>query len=78
MEAEYNEVLHWESPGPAVPGESSIAPDTPLGEGIQLAGIIQPLKGRQTTSLMFPGGTPPCAEIPERPQGMAARAGQLA
>ena len=29
MEVEYNEVLHWEAPGPAVPGESSTVPDTP-------------------------------------------------
>ena len=52
MEAEYNEVLHWEAPGPAVPGESSTAPNTPWGEGIQLADVIQLLKGRQTMSLM--------------------------
>ena len=52
MEVEYDEVLHWESPGPAVPGELCTAPDTPWGESIKLAGIIQPLKGRQTTSLM--------------------------
>ena len=52
MEVEYDEVLHWKAPGPAVPGESSTAPNTPWGEGIQLAGIVQLLKGRQTTSLM--------------------------
>ena len=52
MEVEYDEVLHWEAPGPAVPGEWSPAPYTPWGEGIQLAGIVQLLKGRQTTSLM--------------------------
>ena len=52
MEAEYNEVLHWEAPGPVVRGESSTAPDTPWGEGIQLAGIIQLLNGSQTMSLM--------------------------
>ena len=43
MEAEYDEVLCWEVPGPVEPGESSMAPETPWGEGIQLAGVIQPL-----------------------------------
>ena len=53
MEAEYDEVLHWEEPGPANPkGEPSMMPETPWGEGIQLAGTIQLLKGRQTPSLM--------------------------
>ena len=31
MEAEYDEVLHWEVPGPVEPGESSMAPETPGG-----------------------------------------------
>ena len=31
MEAEYDEVLHWEVPGPVEPGESSMAPETPWG-----------------------------------------------
>ena len=52
MEAEYDEVLHLEDPSPAVPGEVSAASETPWGEGIQLAGMVQHLKGRQTTSLM--------------------------
>ena len=52
MEVEYDEVLHWEALGPAVPGEPSTAANTPWREGIQLAGIVQPLKGRQTASLM--------------------------
>ena len=52
MEAEYDEVLHWEDPGPAVPGEMFPAPETLWGEGIQLAGMVQQLKGRQTPSLM--------------------------
>ena len=53
MEEEYNEVLSWEDPGPANPtGEPSTVPETPWGEGIQLAGVIQLLKGRQTPSLM--------------------------
>ena len=52
MEAEYHDVLHWEDPGPAVPGEVSAASETPWGEGTQLAGVVQHLTGRQTTSLM--------------------------
>ena len=52
MEAEYDEVLHWVDPGPAVPGEAATSSETPWGEGIQLAGVVQPLKGRQTSSLM--------------------------
>ena len=54
MEAEYDEVLHWEVPRPVEAGESSMAPETPWGEGIQLAGVIQPLGwGRkQIPSLM--------------------------
>ena len=52
MEEEFDEVLHWEDPGPAAPGEASVASETPWGEGIQLAGVIQPLRGRQTPSLM--------------------------
>ena len=52
MEAEYDEVLHWEVPGPVEPGESSMAPETPWGEGTQLVGVIQPLRGKQTPSLM--------------------------
>ena len=45
MEAEYDEILHWEVSGPVEAGESSMAPETPWGEGIQLAGVIQPLGG---------------------------------
>ena len=53
MEAEYNEALSWEDPGPANPtGEPSTVPEIPWGEGIQLAGVIQLLKGRQTPLLM--------------------------
>ena len=52
MEAEYDEVLHWEVSGPVKPGEPSMAPETPWGEGIQLVGVIQPLRGKQTPSLM--------------------------
>ena len=46
MEAVYDEVHHWEDPSPAVLGEMSAVPGTPWGEGIQLAGMVQPLKGR--------------------------------
>ena len=52
MEAEYDEVLHWGDPGPAVLHEASTSSDTPWGEGIQLAGVVQPLKGKKTSSLM--------------------------
>ena len=52
MEAECDEVLQWVDPGPAVPGEAATSSETPWWEGIQLAGVIQPLKGRQTSSLM--------------------------
>ena len=52
MEAEYDEVLHWEVPGPVKPSESSMAPETPWGESIQLVGVIQPLRRKQTPSLM--------------------------
>ena len=52
MEAEYDKTLHWVDPGPAIPGEVAASSGTPWGEGIQLAGVVQPLKGRQTSSLM--------------------------
>ena len=52
MEAEYDEVIHLVDPGPAVPGEAAASSETSWGEGIQLAGVVQPLKGRQTSSLM--------------------------
>ena len=52
MEAKYDEVLHWVDPGPAVPGEAAAPSETPWGEGIQLASVVQLLKGRQTSSLM--------------------------
>ena len=52
MEPEYEEVLHWVDPGPAVPGEASQTSDTPWAEGVQLTGVVQPLKGKKTSSLM--------------------------
>ena len=52
LEVEYNEVLHWKVPGPMEPGESSRVPGTQWEEGIQLVGVIQPLRGNQTLSLM--------------------------
>ena len=51
MEPEYGEVLQWVDPDAAGPAASKSA-DTPWGEGIFLAGVVQPLKGRQTASLM--------------------------
>ena len=38
--------------GPVEPGELSMAPETPWGEGIQLVGVIEPLRRKQTPSLM--------------------------
>ena len=52
MEPVYEEVLHWVDPDLAVPGEAAASPKTPWGEGIKLAGAVQPLKGRLTSSLM--------------------------
>ena len=52
MEAKYDEVLHWVDPSPAFPIEAAASSETPWGEGIHLAGVVQPLKGRQTSSLM--------------------------
>ena len=52
MELEYDKVLHWVDPGPAIPGEAAKSSKTPWGEGIKLAGAVQPLKGRLTSSLM--------------------------
>ena len=52
MEPAYEEVLHWVDSGPAIPGEAAASPETPWGEGIKLAGAVQPLKGRLTSSLM--------------------------
>ena len=31
MEAEYDEILHWDVSGPVEPGESSMARETPWG-----------------------------------------------
>ena len=52
MEPEYEQLLSWEDPGPAVPGEDATKPDKPWGDGIMVSGSNQPLKGRQTPSLM--------------------------
>ena len=48
MEPEYEQLLSWEDPGPAVPGEDATEPN----DGITVSGPSQPLKGRQTPSLM--------------------------
>ena len=52
VEPEFDEVLHWVDPDAAGPEGASSSADTPWGEGIFLAGVVQPLKGRQTASLM--------------------------
>ena len=52
MEPEYEQLLSWEDPGPAVLGEDATEPNKPWGDGITVSGSNQPLKGRQTPSLM--------------------------
>ena len=53
MEDEYNELLVYEDPGPAVPGASPTGdPSKPWGEGISVCGSAHPLKGRLHPSLM--------------------------
>ena len=52
MEPEYEQLLSWEDPGSAVPGAAATEPDKPWGDGIMVSGPSQPLKGRQTASLM--------------------------
>ena len=52
MEPEYEQLLNWEDPGPAVLGEDATEPDKPWGDGITVSGPNQPLKGRQMPSLM--------------------------
>ena len=52
MEPEYEQLLSWEDPGPAVPGEDATEPVKPWGDGITVSGPNQPLKRRQTPSLM--------------------------
>ena len=34
MEPEYEQLLSWEDPGPAVPGEDATEPNKPWGDGI--------------------------------------------
>ena len=52
MEAEYEEVLSWVNPGAGGVGASLSDSASPWGEGIQVFGAIQPLKGCQTVNLM--------------------------
>ena len=52
MEPEYEQLLHWEDPGPAVLGEDAAEPDKPWGDGITIYGPSQLLKGKQVPSLM--------------------------
>ena len=56
MEPEYEQLLSWEDPGPAVPGEDTTGPDKPWGDGITVSRSNQPLKGRQMPSLMADSG----------------------
>ena len=52
MELEYEQLLSWEDPEPAVPGVAAAEPDKLWGDRIVVSGPNQPLKGRQTVSLM--------------------------
>ena len=52
MEPEYEQLLHWEDPGPAVSGKDVAEPDKPWGDEITVYGLSQPLKGKQVPSLM--------------------------
>ena len=52
MEPEYEQLLRWQDPGPAVPGTAATEPDKPWGDGIMVSRPNQPLRGSQTTSLM--------------------------
>ena len=52
MEPEYEQLLSWEDPGPTVPGAAAAEPDKPWGDRIVVSGPSQPLKGRQSVSLM--------------------------
>ena len=52
MEAEYEQVLSWVDPGADGAGTSSSSSASPWSEGIHVFGVIQPLKGCQTTNLM--------------------------
>ena len=52
MEAECEEVLTWVDPGLGEAASSGTETPGPWGEGIHLYGVLQPLKGRHTASLM--------------------------
>ena len=52
MGAEYEEVLTWVDPGPGEAASSGTETPGPWGEGIHLYGVLQPLKGCHTASLM--------------------------
>ena len=52
MEPEYKQLLSWEDPGLAVPDAAATEPNKPWADGITVSGPNQPLKGRQTVSLM--------------------------
>ena len=48
MEPKYEQLLHWEDPGPSVLSEDATEPDKPWGDGPS-----QPLNGKQVPSLMM-------------------------
>ena len=52
MEVEYEEVLLWVDPGPEEAASSGTETPGPWEEGIHLFGMLQPLKGHHTVSLM--------------------------
>ena len=52
MEPEYEQLLSWEDPGPAVLGAAATEPNKLWGDGIVVSGPNHPLRGRQTASLM--------------------------
>ena len=52
MEPEFDEVLEWVEPDAADLDRAASSADSPWGEGIVVAGAVQPLKGKQNSSLM--------------------------
>ena len=52
MEPEFDEVLEWVEPDAADPDRAASSADSPWGEGIAVAGAVQPLGGKQNPSLM--------------------------
>ena len=79
MEAEYDEVLHWVDPGPAVPGEAAAPSEAPWGAG-HTTSRCGPAFERETDQLIdgrqlrisIPGRATSGAKIPEGPWRLAA------